>query len=323
MVERIRRASPVLLAAFAVIYLVWGSTFIAIRFALHGIPPIVLNGLRLFSAGALMLAWAMVRREPWPHARAGRNAVVTGLLLPTVGNTSVTLGATHVPSGLVALLVGSIPLFMALLGAFGAAGPRVPVRKRQWLGLLVGFAGIALLVASKPARADVISVGWSPVLWSLVPVMGAFSWAWGSMWSRSVEMPTSPVVSTGLGLFVGGAALIVLAALRGDFARFDPALVTPLAWASLAYLSLFGSVLGFSAYLFLLRRVSPAMVSTYAFVNPVVALLLGGVFAGETLTRMGLVASGLIVGAVAILVTSPPAPAHARASEPRAVAAAE
>lgn len=312
-----------MLAAFAVIYLVWGSTFLSIRIALHGIPPFVLNGLRLFSAGALMLAWALVRREPWPAARPARNAVVTGLLLPAVGNTSVTLGTTHVPSGLVALLVGSIPLFMALLGVLGAAGPPVPVRKRQWLGLFVGFAGIALLVASRPARADVVNVGWTPVLWALVPVLGSLSWAWGSLWSRSVEMPASPVVSTGLGLFVGGAALIALAAVRGDFAGFHPADVRVTEWAALAYLSLFGSVLGFSAYLFLLRRVSPSMVSTYAFVNPVVALVLGGLFAGETLTRTGLVASALIVGAVAILVTSPAAPVRAATRRDPVAAVAE
>ncbi len=307
MVDRLRRASPLVLAAFAVVYFVWGSTFLAIRVALHGFPPFLLNGLRLSSAGVAMLAWAAIRREPWPRLRVALHAVGVGLLLPTVGNTSVTLGATHVPSGLVALLVGSIPLFMALLGALGAAGPPTPVRRRQWLGLLLGFVGIALLVASKPARSDVHMSGWEPVLWALVPIAGSFSWAWGSLWSRRVEMPASPVIATGLGLAVGGLALLGLAAARGDVARCEPAAVTPGAWLALAYLSAFGSIAGFSAYLFLLRRVSPTLVSTYAFVNPVVALLLGWAFAGESLAPMALGAAVLVVGAVAVIVTAPAA----------------
>jgi drug/metabolite transporter (DMT)-like permease len=310
-VDRLRGASPLVLAAFAVVYLVWGSTFLAIRMALDTIPPFALNGLRLSSAGACMLLWALLRREPWPNARAARNAIVTGLLLPTVGNTAVTLGTTHVPSGLVALLVGSIPLFMAALGALGAAGPRTSIRPRQWAGLLAGFAGIGLLVASKPARHDVAMHGWEPVLWALVPVLGSLSWAWGSLWSRRVEMPASPVISTGLGLAVGGAAMLAGSVASGDWARLDVSRVSATAWAALAYLSVFGSVLGFSAYLFLLRRVSPTMVSTYAFVNPVVAMLLGLAFAGERFTPLALGASGLIVAAVAILVTTPAATARA------------
>ncbi len=322
MVDRLRRAAPLVLVAFAVVYLVWGSTFLAIRVALHGFAPFLLNGLRLSSAGLAMLAWAAARREPWPTPRVALNSIATGLLLPTVGNTSVTLAETHVPSGLVALLVGSIPLFMALLGAIGAAGPATPVRRRQWLGVLLGIAGVAMLVASKPARNDVHMSGWEPVLWALVPIAGSLSWAWGSLWSRRVEMPASPVISTGLGLSVGGVALLAIAAARGDVARFDPAAVSASAWLALGYLSVFGSIAGFSAYLFLLRRASPTLVSTYAFVNPVVAMLLGWAFAGESLAPMTLAAAVLVVGAVAVIVTAPPAVARERREVVAATAAA-
>ena len=302
MPEALRGPRALLLLAFASIWLVWGSTFLVIRWAIDGIPPILMCGLRLFAAGAAILVWARASGQPWPRGVEWRNAVFLGLLLPGIGNASVTLAILHVPSGLVALLVSTIPLWMGLLAALGQHAH--PPGARAVLGLGLGFAGIALLVG--PGLVTGHDTVLSP-LWALVPVFGSLSWAWGSLWSRRARLPGSPLVSTGIGLTVAGLVLLVLAAGLGDFARWDPAAVPVHAWASLAYLAVFGSVLGFSAYLYLLRHVPPAVVATYAFVNPIVALLLGFLFAGEVLSPRTLAATVVVLAAVLLIVTAPPA----------------
>jgi len=284
------------LLAFAAIYLIWGSTFLAILVAISTIPPLTMCAARLLSAGAIMLAWARLRGEPWPHGAEWGRAALVGVLLPGLGNGSVTMGETHVASGLVALLLATIPLWMATIAAFG---PK-PVRPGPQVlaGLLLGFGGTVLLVAPGVAGAGAAAV--SP-LWALIPVAGAFSWAWGSLWSRRVKLPASPVVSTGVGLVAGGVLIAAFGGLAGEWSHLDPSRITAGSIGALAYLSVFGSVVGFSAYLFLLRRVSPAIVSTYAFVNPVVAMVLGTVFAGETITPRMRVAAVLVVASVALI----------------------
>ena len=299
------------LVAFAAIYFIWGSTFLAIRIAIDTIPPLLMCAARLLSAGALMLVWARLRGETWPHGIEWRNAALVGVLLPGIGNGSVTLGETHVASGLVALLVATIPLWMALLAAFGAAAVRP--RPQAAAGLLIGFAGIALLIG--PGIAGSGAHAGSP-LWALIPVAGSLSWAWGSLWSRGARMPRSPFMSTGFGLLAGGALLAVLGSAAGEWARFDPARVTAGSVAALAYLSVFGSVVGFTAYLYLLRTVPPSIVSTYAFVNPIVALTLGAVFAGEVLSARTLSAAALVIVSIVLITTTRPRPAAAAASRP-------
>lgn len=302
MPEALRGPRAVLLLAFASIWLVWGSTFLVIRWAIDGIPPILMCGLRLFAAGAAILVWARATGQPWPRGVEWRNAALVGLLLPGIGNASVTLAISHVPSGLVALLVSTIPLWMGLLATLGQHSD--PPGGRAVFGLALGFAGIALLIG--PGLVTGHDAVLSP-LWALVPVFGSLSWAWGSLWSRRTRLPGSPLVSTGIGLTVAGLALLLLAAGLGDFARWQPAAVPVHAWASLAYLAVFGSVIGFSAYLYLLRRVPPAVVATYAFVNPIVALLLGFLLAGEVLSPRTLAATVVVLGAVLLIVTAPPA----------------
>ncbi len=304
MVERLRERGLLaqVLLALAAIYLIWGSTFLAIRIAIEHMPPLLMCAVRLLAAGALLLAWARVRGTPWPRGPELRNAALVGVLLPGIGNGSVTLGETHVPSGLVALLVGSIPLWMALLAA---VGPQA-VRPRPWAlaGLLLGFAGIVLLVG--PRLGHTHAQDYSPA-WALIPVAGALSWSWGSLWSRRARLPASPVLSTAIGLVAGGALLLAASAGAGEFARWDPALVTRASWASwaaLGYLIVFGSVIGFTAYLFLLRHVPPALVSTYAFVNPIVALVLGVAFAHERLGARTLLAGALVIVSVILITTS-------------------
>ncbi len=299
MPDATRGPRTLLLLAFASIWFVWGSTFLAIRYAIADIPPILMCGLRLFAAGVALLAWARLSGQAWPRGSEWRSAVLVGVLLPGIGNATVTLGVAHVPSGLVALLVSTIPLWMGLFASVGTHAE--PPGRQAVTGLALGFAGIALLIG--PGLVTGHDATLSP-FWALVPVAGSLSWAWGSMWSRRARLPASPLVSTGIGLTAAGVGLLVLALPLGDFAHWRPADVSASSWWALAYLTSFGSVLGFTAYLYLLRRVAPAVVSTYAFVNPIVAMLLGFVFAGETLTPRTLTAAAVVLAAVFLITTA-------------------
>jgi len=305
--DRPRGARVLELLAFAGIWFVWGSTFLVIRFAIHGIPPFLMCGLRLLSAGLVLLVWARVRGDAWPRGREWVNASLVGILLPGVGNTSVTVAVAHLPSGLVALLLATIPLWM---GLFTTIGPNAESLGRQAVvGLALGFAGIALLIG--PGLLGVEHGAFSPV-WTLVPIFGALSWGWGSLWSRRASQPRSPLISTGVGLTAAGAGLLVVSAAAGDLAGWKAAAVPTSAWVATAYLSVFGSVLAFTGYLYLLGRVAPAKVATYAFVNPIVAMVLGLVFAGETFSGRTLAAAVIVLAAVWLITTAPAAVRGAR-----------
>jgi drug/metabolite transporter (DMT)-like permease len=287
------------LLAFASIWFVWGSTFLVIRYAIAGIPPVLMCGLRLLSAGAALLAWARLTGVAWPRGVEWRNAALVGVLLPGVGNVSVTLGVAHVPSGLVALLVSTIPLWMALLASVGP-DPQPPGR-RALVGLVLGFAGIALLIG--PGLLSGHDRTLSP-FWALLPVAGSLSWAWGSLWSRRARLPRAPMMSTGVGLVAAGLGSLLVALAQGDFHAWNAAATPASAWLALAYLAAFGSVLGFSAYLFLLRHHPPSVVATYAFVNPIVAMLLGYLFGGEALSVRTLTAAAVVLAAVLLITTA-------------------
>ena len=302
MPERTARERILSLLSFASIWLVWGSTFFAIRIAIGGIPPVLMCGLRLLSAGLALLLWARLTGVAWPRGIEWRNAALVGVLLPGIGNVSVTLGVAHVPSGLVALLVSTIPLWMALLAALGPDGQR-PGRQAL-VGLVLGFSGIALLIG--PGLLSGHDAVISP-FWALVPVAGSLSWSWGSLWSRRARMPRSPMMSTAVGLVAAGVGTLLVALAFGDFHRWNPGATSPDAWLALAYLAAFGSVLGFSAYLFLLRNHPPSIVATYAFVNPIVAMFLGFLFGGESLTPRTLAAAAVVLAAVLLITTAPPA----------------
>lgn len=299
--------------AFLCIWFVWGSTFLTIRHVIHTIPPLLMCGIRLVSAGALLAAFAFATGALWPRGREWRNAALVGILLPGVGNLSVTIGVAHVHSGLVALLVGTIPLWMALLASFGRHA--APPGRQALAGLVLGFVGIALLIGPALfASGGTVELGRNPV-WALIPIGGSLSWAWGSLWSRRVAMPSSGVVSTAIGLTAAGVLQLITAAFAGDFGTWQPFAVPWTAWAGLAWLVVFGSALGFGSYLYLLRRVPPAVVATYAFVNPVVAMALGWAFGGEALTARTLLAASVVLAAVILITTAPARVALAAAAK--------
>jgi drug/metabolite transporter (DMT)-like permease len=286
------------LAAFAGIYLVWGSNFLAIRLAVETIPPFLLMGVRSLLAGVTLVAWSRLVEGPRMWREPWQGAVLTGAMLFLVGHGSLAWGARHVPSGTAALLMATIPLWMVLLEwrVLGTGRPAAGV----WCGLLLGLVGVALLVL--PGSRDTEPPAGAPLVPILVLLLGAFGWAAGSVGSRLLRLPSSLVASTGVQLAGGGFLLCALSLTSGELAR--PLAPSGRSLAALAYMIVMASIVTFTAYMWLLRVSTPSRVATYAFVNPVVAVFVGWALAGEALTPPTMVAAAAIVGAVALVVTS-------------------
>lgn len=285
------------MAAFAAIYLVWGSTFLAIRYAVETIPPFAMMAGRCLFGGAILVVLGLVRERdlPWPTRREWGGAVVIGTLLFVGCHGVLAYAEERVPSGIAALCLATIPLFVPLL-AWAVPGGRPPSRRRTG-AFVVGFAGVALLVVSQ-GKGGGLHAGDALLL-----VGSALSWAAGTVATRVVPVPRSPVLGAAMPLLAGGVILVAVAAGSGELSSLHAAGVSGRSIGGLAYLVVFGTVLTFSAYVWLLRVVAPARVATYAFVNPAVAVVLGWAVAGESLTTGALVASAVIVAAVAVAVS--------------------
>jgi drug/metabolite transporter (DMT)-like permease len=282
-------------AAFAAVYVLWGSTYLGIRFSIETLPPFMSQGIRFVLAGAVLYAWARLSRTPVPSLREWKAGIVTGALLFLCGTGGVVWAEGRIPSGVAALVVATEPMSFVLLEAMRRR--RLP-RPAIWAGLALGAIGLAILVGPGrflgSARFDLAAC--------LVLVAGTFCWATGSLYSRGSRMPNSPTMSTAITLIGGGALLALLGLFGGELARFDPAAVSTKSLLALAYNFVFGSIVGFSAYLWLLRVATASRVSTYAYVNPIVAVFLGWALAGEPLTARVFLAAAVIVGAVALII---------------------
>lgn len=296
--------------ALGIVYVVWGSTYAAIRVALEGFPPFLLGAARFLTAGTLLFLFALAAGHPLPSRSQFKGAAIVGVLLLCLGNGGVVWSEQHVASGLAAVIVATVPLWMVGLDALHPRGERVATA--VVLSSALGLSGVGLLMAGG------LVLGRGAGFWlGILALLGAsFSWALGSIYARHAEKPTSYAVYTAVEMLAGGAALTLVASARGEWARVDPAAIlgAPL-WANL-YLVLFGSLVAFSAYVWLLRAAPPALVGTYAYVNPVVALLLGILLFDESFDRWTLAGSGLVL--VSVLLTQlarvrrtgrPPAPA--------------
>ena len=284
-------------AAFAAIYLIWGSTYLAIRFAIDSLPPFFMAGVRFLIAGSLLYAWTRLQGVSRPARLHWREAGVIGGLMLLGGNGGVTWAEQRVSSGLAALMIATVPLWMVLLEAVRPGGTRPT--GRTGLGVALGLAGMALLIG--PWR-----LGGGPgvdMLGAGVLLLAALAWTVGSLYSRQARLPAAPLQATGMEMLAGGLWLMVAAGLTGEWDRLDLASVTPRSWLALGYLVIFGSLLAFTAYVWLLRVSTPARASTYAFVNPVVAVGLGWALAGEPLSARTLLAAAVIVAAVALITT--------------------
>ncbi len=282
--------------ALPVIYVVWGSTYLAIRWALETIPPFTMASVRYLVAGSLLLAWAKYRGAPPVALRDLGPAFLTGGLMLLCGNGGVVWAEQRIASGLAALLVAVEPLFIVLLQATLPQERRRP-SGRALVGVVFGVAGVVLLVgpAGGLAGARVDFAG------ALAVLFAAFAWALGSLLSRHFTPPASPLQATAVQMLAGGVLLGAASGAAGEWTRFSPSLVSGRSLASVAYLVVFGSLVAFTAYVWLLRAASPALVSTYAFVNPVVAVFLGWLLAAEPVSTRTVVAAAVIVGAVVLI----------------------
>jgi len=289
-----------ILAAFAGVYLVWGSTYLAILFAIRSIPPMLMAGSRFLLAGTILYSAARLNGAPRPKRIQWRTALIVGACLLVGGNGGVTLAEQYVPSGLAALLIATVPLYIALLSWLFGMAPRPSALAA--LGLTGGFVGVGLLVG--PAL-QVSNSGESPHAWigMVILLCSSLIWSAGSLYSQKATNIPSPFLAAGQQMLCGGALMIIIGLLTGELRRLDPRHITTLSLWAFVYLVLVGGIVGYGSYAFLLRYCEPAKVATYAYVNPVVAVLLGSLFAGETLTLRMLVAAVLIIGSVAIVIT--------------------
>jgi drug/metabolite transporter (DMT)-like permease len=284
-------------AGLITVYLVWGSTYLAIRIGLETIPPFFMSGMRYLSAGAILYAWARLNGAPCPRLVHWRSALVVGALLLLVGNGGVVWSEQRISSGLAALFVASEPLWIVLLQSFGPLGRRPS--GRAVAGVALGLAGIVLLIGPWNLKS-----GGVDLLGAAAVLVAAFSWAAGSLWSRQARLPEVPLLATAIQMLAGGALLTLAGFLTGESARFAPGDVSARSALALLYLMVFGSLVGYTTYIWLLRVGDPSRVSTYAFVNPVVAVFLGWALAGEIVTLRMLAAAAVIVAAV-VLITLP------------------
>ncbi len=284
-----------ILPALLVIYVVWGSTYLAIRWGLETIPPFTMAGARYLVAGGVLLAWVKLRGAPRVTFRDLGPAFLTGGLMLLCGNGGVVWAEQRIASGLAALLIAVEPLFIVLLQATLPQERRRP-SARALVGVAFGVAGVILLVGPVRLGGERVDLAGAGAV-----LFAAFAWALGSLLSRHLAPPASPLQATALQMLAGGALLGCASGAAGEWARFSPALVSGRSLAAVAYLVVFGSLLAFTAYVWLLRVASPALVSTYAFVNPIVAVFLGWLLASEEVGVRTLVAAAVIVGAVVLI----------------------
>jgi drug/metabolite transporter (DMT)-like permease len=279
--------------AFFAVYVCWGMTYLAMRVAVVDIPPHLLSGSRFLLAGVLLYAWARLRGHAAPTLEHWRSAAIIGAFLLLGGNASVAWAEKTVPSGLAAVLIAVAPIWMVGL-EWARGGPR-PTRLVV-AGLLLGLAGVALLVSGRAsAEAGVDPLG------ATILVLASASWAWGSVISKTAALPDSPFVATSIEMIAGGVLLLLTAALAGQFRGFEVTRVSTEAAASWIYLVVFGSLVGFTAYIWLLGVTSIAKAGTYAYVNPVVAVLLGWAILDEVVTWRMMLAAGVILVGVALV----------------------
>jgi len=296
-----------LLLAFAAVYFIWGSTYLAIRFAIETIPPLLMAGVRFLVAGGILYAWARAHGAPRPTGRQWRDASIAAVLMLIGGNGAVVLAEQWVPSGLAALIVSAVPLWMVLLDWRWGARSR-PTR-RVMIGLVAGFGGVALLAGSPGVGKG----GVMEIVGAVMLLGGGAFWAAGSLFSRYAPRPKHPGVWVATQMLTGGVMFMVISAAVGELGGLDLGGISLKSALALVYLIIFGALVAYSAYVWLLIVSTPARAGTYAYVNPVVAMVLGWALAAEPLSPRSIVAAVIIVGSVVIITTESRERSDARA----------
>ena len=283
------------IAALAAVYSVWGSTYLAIHFAVETLPPFLMAGVRFVIAGGILFAWMRMRGTPAPTRTQWRATAIVGALLLMGGNGILAWAEQTVPSGLAALMIATVPVWMVLLDWLRGDGGRPTAGVT--LGLALGLAGIALLVGPGILAGDnrINTVG------LIALVFASLSWAIGSFYARRAPLPAASLMATGMEMLAGGGVLLIAGVLTGELTELRLDHVSAQSLVAFGYLIVFGSWVGFTAYTWLLRATPPALSSTYAYVNPVVAVFLGWALGGEALTSRTVLAAAIIVAAVLII----------------------
>jgi len=282
-------------AALIAVYIVWGSTYLGIRFTVETVPPFMQAAVRFLISGALLFIWRRMAGDPAPTPNQWKSAAIVGGLLLVGGNGLISLAETSIPSGVAALLVATIPMFMVLVEALRPGG----VKPTLWqaVGLLVGFSGVVVLIGP----AEFGGVREFSILSGGTALFAAFLWSLGSIYSRNADLPNSTLLFTGMEMLAGSLGLFIVSALMGEFSHFQIAAVSMRSLLGLLYLISFGSLVGFTSYAWLLRNAPVSLISTYPYVNPVVAVVLGSLFARETLSPRIFIAALVIVGSVVVV----------------------
>ncbi|HYL83487.1 MAG TPA: EamA family transporter [Candidatus Angelobacter sp.] len=281
------------IVCFLSIYLIWGSTYLAIRYAVESIPPLYTAGLRHLTAGVILFLWCLAKRlrPTWAQIRA---SLVIGTFFFLIGHGTLHWAEQHVPSGLASLLVATEPIFVFLLSASAA---------RQWhwngrllAGICLGFGGVGLLMGR-----SALTPGSGMFLGSMAILLGALSWSVGVVYSRKSHLSGHPLLLSALSLLSGSVQLLLVGTIAGEYRGFSVASVSLRSWLSLGYLIVFGSVVAFTAYNWLLEHYSPTLVATHTYVNPIVAVLLGWLLVGEAVTLNVVIAAVMVIGAIVLV----------------------
>jgi drug/metabolite transporter (DMT)-like permease len=288
-----RASLPAIWSALIAVYLIWGSTYLAIRYAVETMPPFLMAAVRFIVSGSFLYALRRFSGDPAPETVEWRSATIIGIFLLLGGNGGVVWAEQFVASNLAALLVATVPLWMVLMDAFRPAGHRPGLPALA--GILIGFGGVVLLIRSVADSADPTSLPGAAAL-----IFASLAWSIGSLYGRTARLPASQLLGTAMEMFAGGMALLLVAIFLDDWNEFDIATVSRRSMLALLYLTVIGSS-AFVAYVWLLRVAPTPLVATYAYVNPLVAVLLGYFLAQEPMTIRTLLAAALIIGSVALV----------------------
>jgi drug/metabolite transporter (DMT)-like permease len=286
------------LLAFAIIYFVWGSTFLAIRVGVREVPPFLLAAMRFSVAGLVLCAWTAARGERGPRGREWASAFVLGTLIFVLDYGLLFWAEQRVPSGIAAVMLAMIPVFMALSEIIFLRTQKLTLR--LGVALLIGIAGVAVLMSRS------LNLGGAPIDrdGAMALMIASITWSVASIFTRKLPLPASKMMSSGVQMLVGGILLVVVAGVLGEFRNFHPASVSRGVWFALLYLIVAGSIIGFTAYLWLIHHESPTKVGTYAYVNPVVAVLVGYFLGGEQIGLRAILGTAFVLVSVVVITTT-------------------
>jgi drug/metabolite transporter (DMT)-like permease len=286
------------LLAFAIIYFVWGSTFLAIRVGVREVPPLILAAMRFFVAGVVLYIWMIARGERSPSGREWRSACLLGIVIFVMDYGLLFWAEQRVPSGIAAVMLATIPVFMALSEIIFLRTQTLTIR--LVLALLIGIGGVAVLMSRS------LNLGGAPIdkMGAVALIFASISWSVASALTRKLPLPASKVMSSGAQMLAGGVFLAITAAALGEFRNFHPGSVSREVWFALLYLIVAGSIVGFTAYVWLIHHESPTKVGTYAYVNPIVAVLVGYFLGGEALSMRTILGSLFVLVSVVVITTT-------------------